>query len=171
MEHARDAEDALLLERGEHAELLAAYRETIVDLCLVRVRGEAGYDVAQDVFLRLWAELRRGKRYPVPFRVVVFRVIGWTVQEHFQGRPTDLPLPEGWDPVGWDDGYRAFEEDADLAALFGTLPARECEVATLRYREGLEPDEIAARVGITTNNVYQALFRAHAKLRERIDAG
>jgi hypothetical protein len=53
--------------------------------------GAAGRDVAHDVIERLLAELRRGKRYPVPYRVVVHMVTGWTLKEHFQGLPTDTP--------------------------------------------------------------------------------
>lgn len=49
MRDARDAEDALLLETGDHAGLLAAWHDVIVQRCLVRVRSDAAYDVAQDV--------------------------------------------------------------------------------------------------------------------------
>jgi RNA polymerase sigma factor (sigma-70 family) len=171
MRDARDAEDALLLERGEHEELLAAYVATIRDVCLARIRNEDGYDVAQNVVLRLWAELQRGKRYAVPFRVVVFNVIGWTVKEHFQGASTAVPLPEGWDPATWDNGYDAFEQDFDLERLFADLPPRERDVATLRYVDGLEHDQIAERLGIARNAVDQALWRAHGKLKEAVGAG
>ncbi len=85
MHDARDAEDALLLAAGDHAVLLAAYADVVVQRCLVATRDEAGYDVAQNVFLRLWQELGRGKRYPVPYRRVVHNVIDWTLKEHMDG--------------------------------------------------------------------------------------
>ena len=62
-------------------------------------------DVAQDVKLRLWGELRRGKTYSVPFRVVVHKVIGWTLKDHYAGTPTHVPLPEGWDPADPEDAH------------------------------------------------------------------
>src|SRR5829696_2310733 len=99
MHDARDAEDALLLERGDHETLIAAYKDVVVQRCLVGTRDESGYDVAQNVFLRLWQELRRGKRHTVPYRVVVHKVVDWTLKEHFAGGRTELPLPEGWDPA------------------------------------------------------------------------
>jgi hypothetical protein len=43
--------------------------------------------------VRLWSELRQGKAYSVPFRVVVHKVIGWTLSDYFAGRPTHVPLP------------------------------------------------------------------------------
>jgi DNA-directed RNA polymerase specialized sigma24 family protein len=36
----------------------------------------------------------------------------------------------------------------------------------LTYLEGLEPDEIAGRLGMERNAVYQALHRGHKKIRE-----
>ena len=40
----------------------------------------------------------------------------------------------------------------------------------LRYREGLEIDEIAERLDMTRNAVDQALHRVSSRLRERIGA-
>ena len=56
-----------------------------------------------------------------------------------------------------------------LADLIGELPGRAREVVELRYLDGLEHDEIAARLGIERNNVDQALHRGHLRLREAID--
>jgi RNA polymerase sigma factor (sigma-70 family) len=172
MHDARDAEDALLLEQGDHATLLAAWQPTILQLCRLKVPGDPAWDVAQDVCERLLRELRRGKRYPVPYRVVVHNVVKWTVKEHFQGRRTDVPLPDDWDPATEDAGYRAFEADHDLGVLLAELPPGDREVAELRYCEGLEIDQIAERLGKTRNAVDQALWRANARLRRGLaDAG
>jgi RNA polymerase sigma factor (sigma-70 family) len=170
MRDARDAEDALLLETGDHAGLLAAWHDVIVQRCLVRVRSDAAYDVAQDVCERLLRELQRGKRYPVPYRVVVHQVVTWTIKDYFAGRPTDLPLPEGWDPAAGEDAFRVFEEDYDLERLFAHLPEGDRAVADLRYREGLEVDQIAERLHKEPNAVHQALWRAHSKLKELVRA-
>ena len=170
MRDARDAEDALLLQTGDHARLVAAYHPVIVQRCRIRVRGDAAWDVAQDVCLRLLAELRRGKRYSVPYRVVVFNVVKWTIRDHFAGRPTDVPLPEGWDVPSGDDPYADWEQRHDVAALLAELPAGEREVAELRYLEGLDIDQVAERLGKSRNAVDQALWRAHGKLRSHLDA-
>ena len=62
------------------------------------------------------------------------------------------------------------ESDYDLLLLMNGLAPREREVVDLRWRQGLEIAEIADRLGIDRNAVDQALFRAHAKLRERLAA-
>src|SRR5215217_9435438 len=98
MHDARDAEDALLLEAGDHAALLAAYEDVVVQRCLVATRHESGYDVAQNVFVRLLRELERGKRYTVPYRVVVHKIVDWTLKEHFAGRPTGSRCRRGGTP-------------------------------------------------------------------------
>jgi RNA polymerase sigma factor (sigma-70 family) len=170
MRDARDAEDALLLQNGDHAELLAAYYPMIRQRCLIKVRGDAGEDVAQNVLERLWSELQRGKRYPVPFRVVVHQVIRWTVNDHFEGRPLDVPLPEGWDVADEHDPYRPLEDDQALEVLFAPLPEGARRVLDLRYRHGLELEEIAAKLKIKRNAVDQALHRGHVRLRESISA-
>ncbi|MEO9176544.1 MAG: RNA polymerase sigma factor [Gaiellales bacterium] len=171
MRDARDAEDALLLQNGDHAALMAAYHPVIVQRCLVRVRSDAGHDVAQTVLERLYRELARGKRYSVPYRVVVHKVIDWTVKDYFQGRSTEIELPEGWDVADETDPYRPLEDDQVLEDLFAPLPEGARRVLELRYREGLELEEIAVRLDLKRNAVDQALHRGHARLRESIGAG
>ena len=62
MSHDGDAADAALLARGEHARLLAKYEPVIVGRCVAELRGHVDADdVAQDVKVRLWGELRKGQ--------------------------------------------------------------------------------------------------------------
>jgi DNA-directed RNA polymerase specialized sigma24 family protein len=169
MRDARDAEDAKLLEDGDHVRLLAAYHDVVRQRCLVRVPGDAAHDVAQDVYERLWSELQRGRRYTVPYRVVVHNVVSWTIKEHFQGRPTDVPLPEGWDPAS-PEGDEVVLPELDIGALLAQLPPGDATVCRLRYVHGKEIDEIATELGKERNAVDQALWRAHRRLRELIGA-
>jgi hypothetical protein len=81
MHDARDAEDKRLLEAGEHKQLLASYFRPVLECRYLRTRDEdAGNEVAQRVFVRLLRELHSGKRYRVPFRVVVWMVTEWTLR-------------------------------------------------------------------------------------------
>ena len=167
MHDARDADDARLLASGEHARLLARYEPVIVARCVAALRGSLdAEDVAQDVKLRLWKELSRGKRYPVPFRVVVHQVIRWTIREHFEGKDTHAPLPDGWEQ-STEDPADLLERDAVERAL-AALPGKTRRVLELRYLEGLGHCEIAERLGMTRNAVDQALHRGHRKLRETL---
>jgi RNA polymerase sigma factor (sigma-70 family) len=165
MADARDAEDNRLLKEGDYATLLATYYPIAVDRLRLRLPDDDAYEVAGNVMLRLLTELTRGKRYPVPFRVVVHKVIEWTLKEFRMGRPIELPL-EDWDPESGENPFEAVEQRYDLERLFAELPEREREVLRLRYIEGLEISEIAAQLGMTRNAVDQALHRGHGKLRE-----
>jgi RNA polymerase sigma factor (sigma-70 family) len=169
MQHESDAEDTRLLEEGAIEYLLAKYGDPIVGRCVARLRGHPdAEDVAQNVKLRLLREFHRGKRYgDTPFRVVVHQVIGWTLSEYFDGRPTDVELPEDWSPEVGDASERV-EADFYLEALFADLPSRQREVLELRYLSGLEHEEIASRLGMTRNAVDQALHNGHEKLRRAL---
>jgi RNA polymerase sigma-70 factor (ECF subfamily) len=164
MHDARDAEDARLLESGEHELLLAGYYDTIVARAFAGVRSLAADDVVQSVLERLWKELQAGKRYGVPFRVVVHQVISWKVKEHFGEVDHHAELSELADEAY--DAYATWMQDHDLALLLRELPDRQREVAELRYLHGYEHDEIAKRLKIEPNAVYQALHNAHKKLEK-----
>ena len=167
MREARDAEDALLLETGEDARLIAAYYDVIVNRCLARVPGPAGWDVAHAAIVRLLAELQRGKNYSVPYRVVVHNIVTWTIKKHWQRPSLETPFPEDWESAIVEPGYG----EIDLAAAFAELPPVQREVCELRYLEGLDADEIAARLGKERNAIYQALHNGKHKLKELINGG
>lgn len=165
-------DDDALLESGDFARLLARYEATIVGRCVAALQGHAdAEDVAQDVKVRLWRELRAGKRYPVSFRVVVNKVIEWTLRDYWAGRATHLPLPEGWDPAAPDPHEGVGEREALEDLLRAHLSGKTLEVHRLRYLEGLEIEEIAVRLQMTRNAVDQALHRGHGKLRQALDGG
>jgi RNA polymerase sigma factor (sigma-70 family) len=171
MRDERDADDARMLEDGDIAGLLATYQDLVVGRCIARLRGDAAAeDVAQDVMLRLLAEFRRGKRYPVPYRVVVHQVVDWTLKEHFQEQDTAVPLPEGWEPAV-ESSSEGVVSRYYLADLFASLPRETRKVLELRYLAGLEIEQIAERLGLRRNAVDQALHRGHTKLREALGHG
>ena len=164
-------DDAELLESEDHARLLARYEVVIHQRCVAALRGSLDADdVAQDVKLRLWRELCAGKRYRgLPFKVVVHQVIGWTLKDYWQGHDTTAPLPEGWlgdphDPIG------ELHDRYSVTALLAGLPDRQRECWALRLA-GLEPDRIAAELGMTRNAVDQALHNGRKKLRQALAGG
>jgi RNA polymerase sigma factor (sigma-70 family) len=168
MHDARDAEDNRLLEAKEHKLLLAGYFDRVRELCFLRLRDrEAADEAAQIVLLRLFNELERGKRYTVPFRVVVWKVVDWTTRGFYAGAKVDATLPEEWDPASVGD-YESVEDEHDFGVLIADLPHRQREVADLIYREGLSPEQAAERLGVTRNAVDQALHNAHRKLAEKL---
>jgi RNA polymerase sigma factor (sigma-70 family) len=172
MNDGRDAADAQFLARGEHARLLAKYEPVILGRCIAELRGHPDADdVAQDIKLRLWGELIKGKSYSVPFRVVVHKVIGWTLRDHWAGRPTHVALPEDWDPADPADGVEELLDRDAVASMLDGLEGRVREVMGLRYIDRLEIGQIAEWLGIDRNAVDQALHRGHAKLRDALTGG
>jgi RNA polymerase sigma factor (sigma-70 family) len=170
MHDARDAEDKRLLDEGEHALLLAAYFHPMRERCYLRLRdGDGANEAAQRVFVRLLGDLRGGKTYSVPFRVVVWMVAEWTLKGFYPVAKQDLLLPEAWDPEA-PDPYAEWEEQHDLAVLITDLPQREREVLELRYRERLSHEQIAERLAMTRNAVDQALHNGHKDVAEKLRA-
>lgn len=168
MSDARDAEDTRLLESGEHARLLATYFEIIRARCLARCRTrDDGEECASRVFVRLMGELKAGKRYRVPFRVVVHMVVNWTVRGFYERRPVqEIPLEAVAGAEDDDDVYRAIEAELDARLLLDGLPQREREVVVLCWLRGMEIEAAARALGIERNNADQALHRARRRLRE-----
>jgi hypothetical protein len=114
MTHARDDDDTRLVASQDYARLLAAYYPVVVERCRLRVPGQDAYDVAHAVVERLIHELRKGKRYPVPFRVVVPNVTRWKIAEfHTSGRIT-FELDE--DDATAPDELQAVEDQYSVGA-------------------------------------------------------
>jgi DNA-directed RNA polymerase specialized sigma24 family protein len=169
MRDARDAEDRRLLENGEIQLLLSGWVETIRGRCIARMRGPVGEDVAQAVCERLWRELKAGRHRDgrLPFRVIVHSVITWVCN--------------GWNEPGWrehelldvdgaaPDPADTVVADLTLEQFVATLPPGDGEVAALYYLDGLEPGDVAERLGKNPNAVYQAISRNKAKLREWLE--
>jgi RNA polymerase sigma factor (sigma-70 family) len=166
MHDARDEEDRRLLAAGNHAALVRNYYETIIQRCYVRCRTrDDGLECAQAVAVRLLSELKRNKRYSVPYRVVVHQVIEWTTKGFYERRRValgELPgdLPEVGNP--FDDADTRY----DLERALALLSEGDAEIARLRFLQGLEIDEIAEELAKKRNAVDQALHRSRKKLQE-----
>ena len=168
MHDARDAEDRRLLDEGNHKQLLVNYLGVIRERCRIRLRDDAAAEEAtQIIVLRLLDELARGRRYPVPFRVVVHKVTTWELDGFYAAAKEHAPLPGWWEAPASDD-VAAWEDEYDLELMFDDLPPRQEEVAVLIYRDQLTHEQVAERLGITRNAVDQALHNAHRKLAEKL---
>lgn len=168
MHDARDAEDTRLLEAGEFRLLVEGYVGVIYDRCRLKLRNpQQAEDVAHEVVLRLLRELKRGRRYDVPFRVVVHNVVDWKVKEHFQGMKRE-PEYEEWmdDDSGAADGTDRVHADAGFELMLEGLTELEATVIRLRYGpEDLDFQEIAVRLDRKPNAIHQIHYRALEKLR------
>jgi RNA polymerase sigma factor (sigma-70 family) len=168
MHDARDAEDKRLLEAGEHTQLLENYVYLVQEWVSLRVRHRGAADeIVQRVFLRLARELARGRTYSVPFRVVVWKVVNWTVRGFEWSPKQEAELPDNLDVLAPDE-LEEWAAEHDLRVLIADLPDRDREVLDLVYREGLSPEQVGERLGITRNAVDQAVWRGHRRVREKL---
>ncbi|HXE58338.1 MAG TPA: RNA polymerase sigma factor [Gemmatimonadales bacterium] len=85
-----------------------------------------------------------------------------------------LPLPTGGlrdlvsDAPSPEERLLREEEVSRLLAAVAALPAGERELIGLRYGSGLEPQEIAAVLGLRVGTVRSRLWRTLGRLRERL---
>ena len=168
MHDARDAEDKRLLEAGEFRQLVESYYGVTLDRCRTRVwPDDEAIAVAAEVAIRLLSELKRGRRYQVPFRVVVHQVIGWKIKEHFAPEKLQEVELEEWFRGVSTEPSTQLEDPSGFDAMLDGLTDAEQRVLRLRYAEQLEITEIAERLAKSRNAVDQIIHRALTKLRER----
>jgi len=172
MHDARDAEDIRLFAAGEYSALVESYYETIIQRCRTRCRTEDdALDCAQSVAVRLLSELKRGRRYVVPYRVVVYKVIEWTRKGFYErGRAILVELDENLPDEVFRPGnpYADVETRYDLERALTGVPEGDREIARLRYVDGYEIERVAELTGKTRNAVDQALFRSRKVLKEAL---
>jgi RNA polymerase sigma factor (sigma-70 family) len=166
MHDARDAEDTRLLDAGEFGVLVESYYGVMLDRARARVgREDDAVAVAAEVSIRLLAELKRGRRYRVPFRIVVHQVITWKIKEHFApGQVKEVELEE-WLEGASTGSATELPEGSGFDDLLEGLTELEQTVLRLRYEEDLDFGEIAARLGKEPNAAHQIHHRALTKLR------
>ena len=166
MHDARDEEDRRKIEAGEISLVLESYYGVILGRCRARVWPEGdAIAVAGEVAIRLLSELKRGRRYAVPFRVVVHQVITWKIKEHFQpGKVKEVEL-EDWLEEAAGEPSTELEDESGFESMLQRLTELEQTVLRLRFLEGLEIPEIAERLGKEPNAVHQIHHRALTKLR------
>lgn len=169
MIHDSDADDARRVENGDIDVLLAKYWPIVLGRCRARLKGHPdAEDVAQAIMLRLVGEFHRGKRYGgLPYRVVVHKVTGWTINGYFDGLRLDSPLPND---LGGFEGDPAEDVVGGLwlEELLDGIDGSDGDIARMRYIDGAEPEDIAANLGIRRNAVDQALWRVRTKLRKEL---
>jgi len=83
--------------------------------------------------------------------------------------PLEQTVGEDGEVLDWlggeDPGYDQAEERLVLARGLEILPARERQIVTLRFFEGLTQREIAERVGVSQMHVSRLLRRAIARMQ------
>jgi RNA polymerase sigma factor (sigma-70 family) len=166
-------------DRDAFAALVDATRSVVSSIALAIVRDvELSRDVAQDVFLLAWRDLKtlRDPNSFLPWLRQLTRHRAYHVlrterrrSRHVEADDADALLGIAVDPRP-DAGAQmlADEERRLLAIVLDELPDEAREVVTLYYREGESTAHVAQLLGLSEASVRQRLSRARTRLRQTL---
>jgi RNA polymerase sigma-70 factor (ECF subfamily) len=174
-----DRDDAARLRRGDTeglTGLMRRHRDRLLRY-LLRLTGEPA--MAEDVFQQAWLRAaERIGRYDArrPFAPWLFTLARNLALDELRRRRPQRSLEDAEEPAATgsagDPHHRAEagQREARLAGAVGTLAALDREVIALRFEAGLELPELAATLGVPVPTAKARLYRALARLRERLIA-
>jgi RNA polymerase sigma-70 factor (ECF subfamily) len=172
-----DGDDAARLRRGDTDGLTGLMQRHQDRLFRYLLRLTGNEPMAEDVFQQTWVKVaERISRYDGgrPFAPWLFAVArNLALDELRRLRPESLeetaePLAS---PDNWSDPHaraEAWQRSERLAGLVAALSALDREVLALRFEVQLELPEIAATLGVPLPTAKARLYRAMARLRERL---
>lgn len=159
------------LDRRQHCfdALFESHYDSVVRYCLRRLGAADAEDAAAEVFAVAW---RRMDQLPAPeterawLLGVAYRVVG----NQFRGRRRRARLVERLEFTSFRAADSSSSGDFRLVhlALEALRPA-DRELLRLAAWDGLTRGEIATVMGIDVNTVDQRLFRARARMRDRLE--
>ncbi len=148
------------------------YADDIFRFCVLKVSSrEIALDLSQDAFMRYWQQLRSGviveNDRALLYTIARNLVIDWYRKR--KERSLDALTEDGFEFAG--DDHRSIKEHAEVREVLDVVreldePAREA--LTLRFVEGMSPQEIAALSGETANAVSVRINRAVKKVQDRL---
>lgn len=165
-----DHEQTLALARDGDATAFAAmvrrHQSMVFSLALHVLRSRAAAeDLAQEVFLELYRNLRRIES-PAHVTAWLRRVTSHRCIDELRRRRHRVELPIDAVPDrGAAPPSRELFLEGRLQELVAGLPPRARVVMALRYQEELEPSEIAETLNMPVNTVKSHLRRSIAALR------
>jgi RNA polymerase sigma factor (sigma-70 family) len=167
-------------DREAFGRLVDATGSLVCSIALAILRDvEASRDVAQDVFLAAWRDLRK-LRNPASFLPWLRQMTRNRAHHELRSKirrrriVPDMSDQEADDLLAAvvdarpdaSDHLLATEERRLLAAAIGELPDEAREVVTLFYREGRSVRQVADLLGMREDAVKQRLSRARSRLRQ-----
>jgi RNA polymerase sigma factor (sigma-70 family) len=152
----------------QFTQLFALHAPSLRRYCARKVQDEQlAEDITQEAFLRALLYVRTGRvitSAPTFLRKIVDNLIIDEIRRNKgqAGVSLDVLHEKGFDP-GYDslDGWQKVIE---VGTIIEGLRKKEAKLLSMRYLEGLQPADIAARIGITPNTVAMRLHRIMKRL-------
>jgi len=139
---------------------------------------EEAIDITEDVFYKLWQSMKDGKAIENQpaflFTIARNKIIDWyrkkkpaSLDQMLEvdgddNRPADIADPDSHSQI-----LISTEVKLVIKAL-KILNPKDAEIMELRFIEGLQPQEIAERLGTSANNISIRITRAIQKIREEL---
>ena len=146
------------------------YADAIFRHCFYRIRDrELAKDLSQELFMRVWEYLARGKEV-LNLKAFVYKVANNRIIDEVRKRKEiyslDTLAEAGFDVNDGEQEAMLTAADAKIAlSKLSELPEDYRQVFVLRHIDGLPIKEIAEILGETENNVSVRIHRALKKLQ------
>jgi RNA polymerase sigma factor (sigma-70 family) len=153
--------------------LIEASAGVVCSIALAMVRNvPASEDVAQEVFLAVWTQVRKLRNpasyFPWIRQITRNQAHVWIREHRREIANTDV-LARAADPrPGADQAQLREEEHRILAEVLDELPDESREVVVLYYREDNSTRRVAELIGMSEEAVRQRLSRARSKIRDEM---
>jgi RNA polymerase sigma factor (sigma-70 family) len=160
-------------DEGAYRRVIEECASTVCSIALAIVRNvEASEDIAQEVFLAIWTNLRklRSASSFLPWvRQVARNQAHLWLREHRREVADDVALAAAVDARPTPaDSLLEDEERRILGEVLDQLPDEAREVVILFYREGSSTRQVAELLGISEDAVRQRLSRTRSRIREEV---
>lgn len=149
----------------------ALYRAHIVEVSRFlarRLPADQVEDLASDLFEIAWSKRNSiPKDFELPWLYKTARYLISNHRRKESGRTAILATLQ--EPTAAPSAESIAIADMELAVAWGKLPAKEQEALAMWSFEGLEPNQIAVSLGISTNAVNVRLSRAKKNLLAELE--
>ena len=145
------------------------YADAIFRHCYFRTfNRDLGKDLMQETFLKVWEYMQ--KRQPIDnMRALLYRIANNLIIDHVR-RHKELSLDalreEGFDPPGVDaNSVTNPLEEQRILSVIRSLPPESGKLITMRFIDGLKPQDIGELLALPANTVSVKIHRALKELK------
>lgn len=156
------------------AEIYDHYVERVYKYFFFKTAQEEAFDLTENVFLRVWENLRQYRRKSdASFAAWLFRIAHNLLVDHYRLRKEQLELDERH-PDQRDESSPVFQAERSLGrhslkVALSRLKENYREVVTLSYINGLSNEEIARVLNKSEGTLRVLKFRALRELKRVLE--
>jgi RNA polymerase sigma-70 factor, ECF subfamily len=182
MPEGRDIADAVLIQKAQQGlteafgDLYERYASTIFRFVCLRLGSpEDAEDLTEDIFIRAYNNLPKYDERGIPFAAYLFQIARNALIDYYRKNRNSLTSIDdiemtGMDPQPEDVVSRKLDFQ-DLQRMMENLPEDYRNVLTLRFLNGMSPEETALMMNRSEGAIRVLQFRALAALKRLLNRG